>query len=50
MAGIAAALCAGASVPEAAEIGCLAAGVTVRQIGTTGTATRKQILELARER
>ena len=49
MAGITAALCAGASVPEAAQIGCLAAGVTIRQIGTTGTATRKQILELQRE-
>jgi sugar/nucleoside kinase (ribokinase family) len=49
MAGIASALCAGATVPEAAEIGCLAAGVTVRQIGTTGTATRRQILDLWRE-
>lgn len=49
MAGIASALCAGATVPEAAEIGCLAAGVTVRQTGTTGTATRRQILDLWRE-
>jgi rfaE bifunctional protein kinase chain/domain len=46
MAGISCALCAGASVPEAAEIGCLAAGVTVRQLGTTGTASRKQIMEM----
>ncbi len=43
MAGITAALCAGATVPEAAVIGCLAAAVTIRQIGTTGTASRKQI-------
>jgi rfaE bifunctional protein kinase chain/domain len=49
MAGIACALCAGASVPEAAELGCLAAGVTVRQVGTTGTASRRQILDLWRE-
>lgn len=49
MAGIAASLCAGATVPEAARLGCLAAGVTVRQIGTTGTATPQQILALWRE-
>jgi sugar/nucleoside kinase (ribokinase family) len=49
MAGITAALCAGATAPEAAEIGCLAAGVTVRQIGTTGAATRRQILDLWQE-
>jgi rfaE bifunctional protein kinase chain/domain len=49
MAGIAAALCAGATAAEAAEVGCLAAGVTVRQIGTTGTASRRQILDLWRE-
>ena len=48
MAGMAAALCAGASVAEAAEVGCLAAGVTVRQIGATGTASRRQILDLWR--
>lgn len=49
IAGITAALCAGATVPEAAEVGCLAAGVTVRQVGTTGTASRRQILDLRRE-
>lgn len=49
MAGITCALCAGASAPEAAEIGCLAAGVTIRQLGTTGTASRKQMLALRRE-
>ncbi len=46
MAGITCALCAGASAAEAAEVGCLAAGVTVRQVGTTGTTSRKQMLEL----
>ena len=43
MAGIASALCAGATAPEAAQIGCLAAAVTIQQIGTTGTASREQI-------
>lgn len=46
LSGIVAALCAGATVPEAGEIGCLAAGVTVQQIGTTGTASREQIARL----
>jgi len=50
MAGITAALCAGATVAEAAEVGCLAAGVTARQLGTTGTASRRQMLELWREK
>lgn len=49
MAGITAALCAGATIAEAADLGCLAAGVTVRQLGTTGTASRRQMLELWRE-
>ena len=49
MAGITVALCAGATAAEAAELGCLAAGVTVRQVGTTGTASRRQMLELWRE-
>jgi rfaE bifunctional protein kinase chain/domain len=44
MAGLMAGLCAGATPVEAAEIGCLASGVTIRQIGTTGTASRGQIL------
>jgi len=43
LAGITAALCAGATVPEAAQIGCLAAVVTIQQLGTTGTASRAQI-------
>jgi rfaE bifunctional protein kinase chain/domain len=43
LAGIVSGLCSGATVPEAGEIGCLAASVTIRQIGTTGTASRDQI-------
>ncbi len=45
-AGIVSALCAGASHKEAAFIGNLAAGVTVRKIGTTGTASPAEILAL----
>jgi len=48
LAGLTSALCAGATVSEAAEIACLAAGVTIRQIGTTGTASRRQIVDLHR--
>ncbi len=43
MAGIVAALCAGATLVEAAEAGNLAAAVTIQQLGTTGTASRDQI-------
>jgi rfaE bifunctional protein kinase chain/domain len=43
MAGITSALCAGATVAEAAQIGCLAAAVTIQQIGTTGTASTEQM-------
>lgn len=43
MAGIVAALAAGATIPEAAAVGCLAAAVTIQQLGTTGTASRGQI-------
>jgi rfaE bifunctional protein kinase chain/domain len=49
MAGILAALCAGATVPEAAQVGCLAAAVTIQQIGTTGTASCEQIVECFQE-
>ena len=49
MAGITAALCTGATPAEAAQVGCLAAGVTVRQIGTTGTASVGQMLDLWHE-
>ncbi len=45
IAGFTAALCAGASPREAAEIGNLVASVTIRQIGTTGAATPAQVLE-----
>jgi bifunctional ADP-heptose synthase (sugar kinase/adenylyltransferase) len=45
MSGIAAALCSGATLPEAALVGNLAASVTLRQIGTTGIASRAQISE-----
>lgn len=47
MAGIGAALCAGASLSEAAVVGNLCSAVTIRQIGTTGTATRTQLTEMA---
>ncbi len=43
-AGFTAALCAGATMREAAEIGNLVASVTIQQIGVTGTATREQVL------
>jgi len=45
MAGIVAALCSGATPPEAAFIGNLAASVTIHQIGTTGAASRAQIVK-----
>ena len=38
-------LCVCATLVEAAQIGRLAAAVTIRQIGTTGTASREQIIE-----
>ena len=43
LAGLALALAAGADACEAALIGNLCSSVTIRQIGTTGTATREQI-------
>ncbi len=46
-AGIILALALGATAPEAAQIGLLAAAVTIRKIGTTGTATVAEILEIA---
>ncbi len=49
VAGFTAALCAGASLREAAEVGNLVASVTIQQIGTTGTATPAQVLAAARE-
>lgn len=44
-ASVGAALCAGASLKEAGILGNLAASVVIQQIGTTGTATPRQILE-----
>jgi rfaE bifunctional protein kinase chain/domain len=44
MAGIVASLCAGAAPGEAALTGNLVASITVQQIGTTGTASRQQVL------
>ncbi|MFA4045235.1 MAG: hypothetical protein HZRFUVUK_002045 [Candidatus Fervidibacterota bacterium] len=44
-AGIVPSLCVGASDVEAAFIGNLAASVTIKQIGTTGVATREKIIE-----
>lgn len=44
-AGIVSSLCAGASLSEAGMIGNLAASVTVRKIGTTGTASPQEIVE-----
>lgn len=43
MAGLAAALAAGAAAKEAAFIGNLAASITIQQLGTTGTASRSQL-------
>ncbi|HEX9439451.1 MAG TPA: PfkB family carbohydrate kinase [Roseiflexaceae bacterium] len=44
MAAIAAGLCAGATLEEAALLGNLAAAVTIQQLGTTGTASPEQIM------
>lgn len=43
MAGLVAALCAGATAKEAAFIGNMAASITIQQLGTTGTASRAQL-------
>lgn len=43
LAGMAAALCAGATLAEAALVGNLAASITIQQLGVTGTATRAQV-------
>lgn len=45
MAGIAAGLCCGATPEEAALLGNLVASVTIRCLGTTGTASQDQVLE-----
>lgn len=48
-AGFCAAFCAGATTEEAAEIACLAAGVTVRKLGETGTASKEEMFAVFRE-
>lgn len=48
-AGIVSALCAGASLKEAAVMGNLVASVTVRKIGTTGTASPSEVIEAWRQ-
>jgi len=42
-AGIVTALCAGATLEEAAALGCLCASVTIRKLGTTGTASPAEL-------
>ncbi len=49
MAGLTAALCAGATPQEAAWVGNLAASITIQQIGTTGTVSREQLRQRAAE-
>lgn len=44
-AGLMLALASGATLPEAALVGMLVASITVKQLGTTGTATRDQVRE-----
>ena len=44
MAGLMAALCAGATLAEAALVGNLTASITIQQLGVTGTASRAQLL------
>lgn len=45
MASITASLCAGANFAEAASIGMVTASIIIQQIGTTGIATRDQIIQ-----
>jgi rfaE bifunctional protein kinase chain/domain len=49
MAGIVSSLCCGATHAEAALMGNLVASITIQQIGTTGTATREQVMEQYRQ-
>jgi rfaE bifunctional protein kinase chain/domain len=49
MAGIVSALCCGATPVEAATVGNLVASITIQQIGTTGTATREQVMDRLKE-
>ena len=43
--GAEAALASGASNVEAAELACLAASVTVKKLGVTGTASPQELIE-----
>jgi sugar/nucleoside kinase (ribokinase family) len=45
MAGVVSALCSRAEPAEAALLGDIVASITIQQIGTTGTASRKQVRE-----
>lgn len=47
--GILSSLCAGASYEEAALIGNITASITIRQLGTTGTASRDEIIAAAKK-
>lgn len=49
MAGIVLALSAGSTTEEAALVGNLTASVTIQQLGTTGTASPRQVLEAFRQ-
>lgn len=49
LAGVAAALAAGYSLTESAETGTLVAGVTIRKLFQTGTASPEEILETGRD-
>jgi len=49
MAGIVSSLCSGATPTEAALVGNLVASITIQQVGTSGTASRAQVLERFRE-
>jgi bifunctional ADP-heptose synthase (sugar kinase/adenylyltransferase) len=49
MAGIVSSLCCGARPAEAALVGNLVASITIQQIGTTGTATRDQVMARYRD-
>src|SRR5690606_24988868 len=48
-AGLASALAAGASLRESLELASLASSLVIHQLGTTGTATPQQMLELLQE-
>ena len=48
-ASVVSALCAGASLSDAAQIGVLASSITIQQIGTTGTASPEQIAKRFRD-